>query len=297
MRIVLAGATGFIGSALVPALVGAGHEVVVLTRSAKKAVGAAAMVVWDGRSVDAGALAGADAVVNLSGATIAGTRWTARRKRGIVSSRVESTAAIVDAIAQLRPEQRPRVLVNASGIDYAGDAGDEIVDESVRPGETFLASVCVEWEAAALAAEALGLRVVLMRTPVVFARDALALKLMALPFRLLVGGRLGSGRQWFPWIHLADAVRLYISAIEDDALQGPVHMVAPEAVRQADVAREIGRALHRPSILPAPGWALKLGLGEQSDLLLGGQHAVSRKLAAGAFLYPRLADALAEALR
>lgn len=296
MRIVLAGATGFIGRALVPALVDAGHEVVVLTRSATKAVDAAAMVVWDGRSVDEAALAGADAVVNLSGATIAGTRWTARRKRRIVSSRVESTSALVDAIARLRPEQRPRVLVNASGIDYAGDSGDEIVDESVRPGRTFLASVCVEWEAAALAAEALGLRVVLMRTPVVLARDALALRLMALPFRLLVGGRLGSGRQWFAWIHLADTVRLYTSAIEDDALQGPVHMVAPEAVRQADVAREIGRVLHRPSILPAPGWLLKLGLGEQSSLLLGGQHAVSRKLAADAFLYPRLADALAEAL-
>lgn len=297
MRIVLAGATGFIGSALVPALTGAGHEAVVLTRSRTGNVEGASTAVWDGRSVDEMLLDGVDAVVNLSGATLAGRRWTARRKRELRSSRVGSTSAIVDAIGRLRPERRPRVLVNASGIDFAGDTGDEIVDESVPPGETFLARLCVEWEAAALAAERLGVRVVLMRTSVVLSRDALALRLMALPFRLLVGGRLGSGRQWFPWIHLADIVRLYVSAIEDDGLKGPLDAVAPEAVRQSDVAREIGRVLHRPSVVPTPAWLVKLGLGEQSSLLLGGQHAVSQKLDADAFLYPRLADALVEALR
>ena len=155
MRIVLAGATGFIGHALVPPLAAAGHEVTVLTRSRTSTVTGATTALWDGRNVDETVLDGAHAVVNLSGATIAGRRWTARRKRQILASRVESTSALVDGIARLRSESRPRVFVTASGIDYAGDSGDEIVDESSRPGHTFLASVCVEWEAAALAAEAL----------------------------------------------------------------------------------------------------------------------------------------------
>lgn len=297
MRIVLAGATGLIGRALVAALARAGHDVVVLTRSPTGTVEGAARVVWDGHSIDADVLDGAHAVVNLSGATIAGRRWTTRRKRQILASRVESTSAIVDGIAGLPPERRPRVLVNASGIDYAGDSGDEIVDENARPGQTFLASVCVEWEAAALAAEAFGLRVVVMRTALVLARDAHAVRLMALPFRLFLGGRLGTGRQWFPWIHLADVVRLYVRALDDDALQGPVDAVAPEPVRQRDLARELGRVLHRPSLVPTPAWLVKLALGEQSSLVLGGQRAVSKKLDPEAFLYRRLADALTEALR
>lgn len=297
MKLILAGATGLIGRALVPALLGEKHDVTVLTRSASLAVEGASTVRWDGLWVDESHVRDTDAIVNLSGATIGGRRWTDARKRQILRSRVDSTAALVDAVARLSPSKRPAVFVNASGIGYAGDTGDDVVTEDARPGADFLASVCGEWEAAALSAEALGLRVALLRTGVVLARGAPTLRLLALPFRLFAGGRVGSGRQWFPWIHLDDAVRIYAIVIADSALAGPVNLVAPEEVRQTDLARELGRVLRRPALLPTPAWAIRLALGEQSELVLGGQRAVSHKLDPSAFLYPRLAEALAEALR
>jgi uncharacterized protein (TIGR01777 family) len=186
--------------------------------------------------------------------------------------------------------------VSASGIGYLGDRGDEQLDEDAAPGDTFLSHVAVAWEGAALAAEELGLRVVLMRTALAVDRRAPAFRMLVLPFRLFAGGRLGSGRQWLPWIHLRDLVRLYVCAIEDEALQGPVHAVAPETVRQKDVARALAATLHRPHLVPAPAWSLRLALGEQAQLILDSQRAVSRKLRADAFLYPRLHDALVEAL-
>ena len=296
MKVILAGATGLIGRALVPALLAEGHTVTVLTRGANPVVAGAPAVRWDGKRVDGSHLVGVDAIVNLAGATIGGRRWTEARKREILGSRVGSTVALVDAIAQLSPAERPSVLVNASGIGYAGNAGDEVVTEDAGPGADFLASVCREWEAAAFAAEALGLRVALMRTGVVLGRDAPTLRLLALPFRLFAGGRVGSGKQWFPWIHLDDVVRVYAQTLSDPELAGPINLVAPETVRQADLARELGRALHRPALVPTPGWVIRLALGEQSELVLGGQRAESRKLDPTAFLYPHLADALAEAL-
>lgn len=296
MKVVLAGATGLIGRALVPALLADRHEVTVLTRAPTVDVAGAAVVRWDGRHIDEAHVHGTDAIVNLSGATIGGRRWTDSRKREILRSRVDSTAALVDAVARLSPGERPSVLVNASGIGYAGNAGDELVTEDTRPGTTFLASVSREWEAAALSAEALGLRVVLMRTGVVLARGAPTLRLLALPFRLFAGGRIGSGRQWFPWIHLDDVVRVYANAISGSGLAGPVNLVAPETVRQADLARELGRVLHRPALLPTPAWAIRLALGEQSELALDGQRAESLKLDPSEFIHPHLAEALAEAL-
>ena len=296
MRVVVAGGTGLIGRALVPELTARGHEVVILSRSAAKSVEGATTVVWDGTGVDEQVLAGARAVINLSGEALGGSRWTARRKHRIWSSRTDSTAGLVAAIGRLAPEERPRVFVGASGVGYLGDRGDEELDEGAAAGDTFLSEVAVAWEGAALAGEELGLRVVLMRTALAVDRQAPAFRLLVLPFRLFAGGRLGSGRQWLPWIHLRDLVRLYVCAVEDDALQGPVHAVAPEAVRQRDVARAVGVALHRPAILPAPAWALRLVLGDQAQLILDSQRAVSRKLRAEAFLYPRLQDALDEAL-
>ena len=297
MNVILAGATGLIGHALVPALLAEGHTVTVLTRGADPAVAGAPAVRWDGLRVDEAVLRGVDAIVNLSGATIGGRRWTDARKREILHSRVDSTAALVDALARLSSAERPSVLVNASGIGYAGDTGDEVVTEDAGPGTDFLASVCREWEAAALSAEALGLRVALMRTGVVLGRGAPTLRLLALPFRLFAGGRVGSGQQWFPWIHLDDVVRVYARSLSDPELSGPINLVAPEPVRQTELARALGRALHRPALLPTPAWAIRLALGEQSQLALTGQHAESRKLDPAAFLYLRLADAIAEALR
>jgi uncharacterized protein len=296
--VVVAGGSGLVGRALVEELHGRDYHVVVLSRSPERTatglpLGAGA-VGWDAdwrRELD-----GAAGVVNLAGASIGGGRWTRRRKARILRSRVDTTAALVEAMRGLEPGRRPRVLVNASGIDYAGDCGDESVGEDAEPGDSFLARVCVEWEAPARAAEELGVRVVLMRTAFVFGRGAPAVRLLALPFRLFAGGRLGSGRQWFPWVSLADAAGLYAWAIEDDALVGPVNVVAPEQLRQRDVARELGRVLHRPSVFPTPAPLLRLALGEQADLLLQGQRAEPRKaLDAGySFRKPALRQALEE---
>jgi uncharacterized protein len=187
----------------------------------------------------------------------------------------------------------PRVFVSASGIDYFGDSGDAVVDESSPPGETFLARVSVAWEAAAAKAP---VRHVSVRTSLVIGPGAQALRLMALPFRFFAGGPVGGGRQWFPWIHLDDIVRLYRQAIEDESLSGPLDAAAPEQLRQREAAREIAAVLHRPSLVPAPAFALRLVLGEQADLLLHGQRAVSRKLNGFEFRYRGLRAALEDAL-
>jgi uncharacterized protein (TIGR01777 family) len=302
-KLVLAGATGFIGRPLVESLLADGFELVVLSRRPESAglPAVARAVGWDGASVDGwtGELANASGVVNLAGASIGRYRWSAHRKREIVRSRVETSRTLVEALGRLRPEERPGVLVNASGIDYAGDCGDEVVTERVRPGDSFLARVCVEWETAALGAEALGVRVVTVRTPLVVGRGALAVRLMALPFRLFTGGPLGNGRQWFPWAHLDDTVAAYRRALEDERLRGAVNLAAPDLRRQRDVARELGAVLRRPSWLAAPRPVLRAVLGEQADLLLHGQRAVPAKLAdvGFRFAHPNLRDALEDALR
>jgi uncharacterized protein len=299
-RVVVAGGSGFIGRSLVEVLATRGYEVVVLSRDPRRAAGplpeGARSVGWEGEWT--GELPGAAGVVNLAGASIGGGRWTARRKQRMLSSRVETTDRLVDAIRALPARRRPPVLVNASGIDYPGDCGDERVAEDAGPGDSFLARVCVAWEAAARRAEELGVRVVLMRTSFVFGPGAPAVRLLALPFRLFVGGPLGSGRQWFPWISLEDTVRMYALALERHSLSGPVNVVAPEQLRQREVARELGRVLHRPSRLPTPAPLLRLALGEQADLLLHGQRAEPRNaLAAGfEFRHATLRPALEEAL-
>jgi hypothetical protein len=259
-------------------------------------------VEWDGRTVGewASALADADGVVNLAGESIGSGRWTKRRKRRILESRVESTSAIINAIARLPAGARPRVLVCASGIDYAGDRPDDgEVTEDAAPGDSFLARVCVECEAAARRAEEHGVRTVSMRLAFVVGREAPALQLMTLPFRLFAGGRLGSGLQWFPWVHLDDAVGLFGVALEREEWTGPVNVVAPAVPRHAELARELGRALRRPAVFPTPAFLLRAALGEMADLLLQGQRAVPRRaLEAGyAFRYPELRPALEESLR
>jgi uncharacterized protein (TIGR01777 family) len=299
-KVVVAGGSGLIGRELVRGLVEDGVEVVVLTRRpADVAVPGARSVGWDGRRVErawAGELEGAAGVVNLAGASVGGGRWTRRRRETIRASRIDATTALVDAIGSLEPGRRPPVLVNASGIDYAGDTGDAPVTEDAGPGDSFLARVCADWEAAAEAATAHGIRVVCMRTSFVIAGDALAFRLLALPFRLFVGGPLGSGRQWFPWVHNEDAARLYRHGLENEALAGPVNVVAPDLRRQRELAVELGRALRRPAQLPAPAPLLRAVLGRQAELLLHGQRARSLRLDGFAFRYPELPAALAEAL-
>jgi uncharacterized protein (TIGR01777 family) len=169
------------------------------------------------------------------------------------------------------------VLVSASGIDYYGDRGDEAITEESRAGDSFLARLCEQWEAEAEKAQPLGVRVVRIRTAMVFGRDASAFRLLTLPFRLFVGGPLGNGRQWFTWIHIDDIVGLYRLALEDPRVSGPVNAVAPDVRREKDVAKEIGRVFHRPSLMPAPAFALELVLGKMAQLLLHGRHAEPAK--------------------
>jgi uncharacterized protein len=287
MKVVVGGGSGLVGLALVRSLAAAGHEVVVLSRSSGEVGAAARMVAWDQA---AGEIDGADAVVNLAGTSIAGPRWTRARKQSILVSRVETTRALVAAIEAA--ERRPGVLVTSSGIDYYGASGDAVVDESSPPGDTFLAQVCVAWERAAAAAP---IRQVALRTSLVVSGDAFAIRLMALPFRLFAGGPIGGGRQWFPWVHLEDLVRLYRLAIDDADLAGAVNAVAPEQIRQGEAARELAGVLHRPAALPTPSFAVRAALGEEADLLLHGQRAVSGKLGAFDFRYPGLRAALEDA--
>jgi uncharacterized protein len=307
MKVVVAGGTGLIGTAVTRALAGAGNEVVVLTRRPVEEVrglpAGARPVRWtaspdglDGWEAD---LAGADGVINLAGASVGTWPWTAGRLREILDSRVHATSALVTAMASLAEADRPAALLNASAVDYYGERGDETLDEgSPAGGGAVLAPVCERWEAAALEAGPLGVRVVRLRTGLVLARDAPALRLLALPFRLFAGGRTGSGRQWVSWVHLEDVVGLYGLALRDPGVSGPVNVVAPEPARNAQMAAAIGRVLHRPVWLPQPAPVLRLGMQGMADLVLVGHRVVpAAALGRGyAFRYPALEPALAEAL-
>jgi uncharacterized protein (TIGR01777 family) len=286
MKVIVAGGSGFIGRHLVRSLVADGHAVRIVTRRPDPCDNLS--LAWNrvAEEVD-----GSDAVVNLAGESVGGLRWTWRKQEAIRSSRVETTTRLVEAIRA--SARRPRVFVSASGIDFAGDSGDAVVAEDAAPGDTFLGHVCQDLEAAAARSP---VRWVAVRTPLTIGRDAKAVHVMALPFRLFAGGRFGSGRQWFPWIHVDDVVGIYRRAIDDESLQGPVHAVAPQQLRQHDAARDFGRVLHRPSRLATPAFALRALMGRQSDLLLHGQRAVSTRLDGFEFRYRTLRAALEDAL-
>ena len=305
MKVVLAGATGLIGRSLAGELQQAGHEVVALTRRPGRAGGVlppgVSQVAWDARTAEGAwtaELAGAQAVVNLAGANIGTRPWTAGRKRELRQSRLDATRALLAALEATPAGRRPGALVNASGIDYYGHRLEGVLDEDSPPGDSFLARLCVEWEAAA-PAERLGVRVVLMRTALVVAPNALAFRLLALPFRLFAGGPLGDGRQWFTWIHLDDVAGLYRFAVEREDVAGPLNAVAPDVRPQREVAREIARVLGRPSWLPAPSLALRLLLRDQADLLLHGRRAEPRRALAYGYTFrrPDLHEALVHTLR
>jgi uncharacterized protein len=278
MKVIIGGANGLIGSAVLRALRSRGDEVVALVRRPASA----GEVRWDGRSVPAGVIDGADAAVNLSGANIGARRWTDEYKKEITESRVQSTRAFVEAIRAAR--RKPRVFVNASAVGVYGGRGDEEVTEASAPGHDFLADVCKASEAEAARAEELGVRTVLLRTGVVLAREGGALKQMLPPFKAFVGGPIGSGRQWLPWIHLADEVALILWAL-DGAVRGPLNAVAPAPVRMKDFAHTLGRALHRPAFFAVPPLVLRIGLGEMAEVLLEGQRAVPKKALEAGFRF------------
>jgi uncharacterized protein (TIGR01777 family) len=297
MRLVIAGGTGFLGRPLAQALVKDGHTGAILSRSPDVAAPAPGLdvVSWtpDGNTGSwATVIDGSDAVVNLAGESIAGGRWTAERKRRIRESRILATRSLVRAIAAAR--KPPRVLVSGSAVGYYGPLGDEIVSEDHPPGHDFLAEVCQAWEAEARIASSHG-RVVLVRTGLVLERDGGALSKMLLPFRFGAGGPVGSGRQYWPWIHRTDWISVIRWALGSGIVEGAINATAPNPVTNAEFARTLGQALHRPAFLPAPASAMRLLLGEMADaLLLSGQRAVPAKaerLGFG-FAYPALPDAL-----
>ncbi len=306
--IVITGATGMVGKPLVKALLARGDRVVALVRDATRARSA----LGEGAELEAcelesagpwqARLAGASAIVHLAGEPIAGKRWDAQHPQTVRDSRVESTRLIVEGIAALAADARPRALVSASGADYYGFANrqmddDDPVDERAPEGDEFLSRVCKAWETEAVAAEALGVRVVRMRTGVVIGPGE-AMAKMTTPFKLFAGGRIGSGEQWFSWISLADAVAAYATAVDDDRWRGPINLVAPETVRNAAFARAMGKAMGRPSWLPVPAFALRAAVGELAEYRLEGRRVVPAALQrlGFTFTHPNLATALGAAL-
>jgi len=292
--VLVTGASGLVGGRLVPELLRRFGSVHTLSRSPGRDTGPVVRHPWDGIDPGLEPLRGATAVVHLSGEPIFGGLPTAARRRRIRSSRVESTRKIVERIGQLEPEARPVTLVCASAVGYYGDRGDVELDEDAALGDGFLAEVCRDWEAAAAAAETHGVRVVRVRIGVVLSRAGGALPLIRLPFSLGLGGRLGDGRQFFPWIHLDDLVAVFLWALEESPVSGSVNAVAPEAVRNETLTRELGRVLGRPTVLPVPGFALRAVLGELAGELLGSRRVVPKRLEAAGFQFrfPTLARAL-----
>ena len=281
MRIIITGGTGLIGQALANDLHANQHEVIVLSRGAQRPAGlapAVRVVQWDGRSAAGwGELVdGNTAIVNLAGANIAGGRWSDARKREIVDSRVQAGQAVVQAVQQA--VVKPRVVIQSSAVGYYGACGDEVINETSKTGSDFLADVCRQWEASTAAVEALGVRRAVIRTGVVLSKDGGALPRRVLPFRFFAGGKLGSGRQYFPWIHLKDEVAAIRFLIEQPAASGVFNLAAPEPPTNAQFTQAIGKALGRPALMPVPAFALRTLFGEMSTVLLDGQRAQPQRL-------------------
>lgn len=297
MRVVITGGTGVIGGGLAREMGEAGHEVVILTRDTAKAGPLppnTRAVQWDGRTGAgwASLLDRDTAIVHLAGEGIAEGRWTEEKKRRIRDSRVESGKAVLAALREAK--EKPRALLQGSAVGYYGPCGDEIVDESHPPGDDFLGRVCVEWEASTAEAESLGVRRPILRTGIVLTPKGGALPRMAMPFRLGAGGSLGSGRQWFPWIHVADEIGAIRFLLEREDAQGPFNLTAPHPLTNRDFSQAMGKALHRPSFAFAPAFALRLALGEMAEALLNGQRAVPKRLLemGYVFKYPEALGAL-----
>jgi uncharacterized protein (TIGR01777 family) len=291
------GATGMVGQALAAQL---GSAVIATTRGSARTIAHASEVVrWDGDGqLPTAALREVDAVFHLAGEPVVEGRWDTSKKDRILLSRVDSTRALVRAFADVAPSSRPRVLVCASAVGIYGSRGDELLTEESPPAAGFLADVCRAWEEEAAKARELGVRVVSLRIGIVLATQGGALSKMLPLFRLGVGGRLGNGKQWMPWIHLDDIVGLLRFAAARDDVSGPLNAVAPEPVDNATFTRELGAALHRPALLPAPAFALRVALGEAAGVVLASQRVVpARAVQAGyRFAHPTLAGALADLL-
>ena len=300
MKIIVTGATGFIGSALVDRLWGDFHSLVLLSRKPPREEGVTKKewFSWDPPSGGAweGALDGADGIINLAGEPIAGRRWSKEQKARLRSSRIDSTRALIGAIAKARV--KPKFLLNGSAVGYYGPHGDEPLSEASPPGDDFLSRLCVEWEAEARKAEEHGVRVAMVRTGIVLGKGQGALAKMVLPFKMFVGGPLGSGKQYMPWIHIEDEVGLLLFLIENESARGPFNATAPDPVTMEEFSAALGTVLNRPSWVSVPPSALALIAGEMADMLLTGQRALPEAaLKLGyVFKHPKIGPAL-ESLR
>ncbi|MGC5319090.1 TIGR01777 family oxidoreductase [Micromonospora arida] len=297
MRILLAGASGFLGTRLADVLVRDEHEV---TRLVRRAPGGPQERRWDPAAgqLDPAVVAEADAVINLAGAGVGDKRWNDDYRRLIRTSRVDSTTTLATTIAGLPAADRPRVLLNSSAVGWYGNTGDRAVEEDAPAGEGFLADVCRVWEAATRPAEDAGVRVVRLRTGLPLHRDGGLLKPQLLPFKLGIAGRLGSGRQWLPWISMADWLDATRFLLDRDDLAGPVNVVGPNPVTNAEFTRELARQLHRPAVIPIPALALKVVLGGFSHEALTSTRVLPGVLTRAAYPYhhPTLPQALQAAL-
>jgi uncharacterized protein (TIGR01777 family) len=302
MRVLVTGATGFLGSTVSDALLARGDETVGLTRDPQRARQGNPTVTWHAwnpvaERPPASALEGVDGVVNLIGEPI-DQRWTETAKQRIRDSRERSTKNLVDAINAADP--RPQVLVSQSAVGYYGDRGEAVVDESTGPGSTFDAGVCVAWEAAAREAEKVGIRVVVVRSGLVLDPDHGLLKQLLLPFKLGLGGPLAGGGQYMPWIHVADEVRLLLWALDTEDASGTYNATAPNPVTNREFSKALGRTLGRPAVVPVPKLALKARFGDElGEIAAGGQRTIPRRAvdAGFEFRYPELEPALRDLLR
>ncbi|MDT5293992.1 MAG: uncharacterized protein QOJ76_872 [Acidobacteriota bacterium] len=302
MRVIVTGSTGLVGGALVRSLLADGHEVTRLVRGDAqgfRAPGTAA-VHWnpDGGAIDAKELEGHDAAVHLAGESIADGRWDEEKKRRILESRVKGTRLLAETLAGL--ERKPGVLVSASATGFYGNRGAEVLREESASGDDFLSEVCREWEKATLAASRAGIRVVHVRIGVVLSADGGALPKMLTPFKLGLGGRVGSGRQYMSWITLEDLIGVIKRALTDESLRGPVNAVAPNAVTNEEFTKAIGRVLGRPTFLSMPAFAARLAFGEMADaLLLSGSRVEPARLteASYEFKHPEIEGALRHVLK
>jgi uncharacterized protein (TIGR01777 family) len=300
MRIIITGGTGLIGRPFSAELVKRGHEVTVLSRDPIEAdpmPEGVFMHRWDGRTADGWGhlVEGADALINLAGANMGAARWSKKRKALIRDSRINAGSAVMEAIREAAV--KPKVLIQASAIGYyGGDNGGTIAVEKSPLGDDFMAKVCFDWEMSTAPASHMGVRRPIIRTGVVLSNDGGAFTRLELPFKFFVGGKLGDGSQWFSWIHMRDQIRAMIFVLENEEVDGPINLVAPNPVTNQELAKSLGDAMGRPSAIPAPSFAIKTLLGEMSDMVLKGPRVLPRNLEdmGFEFEYPTIEQALDE---
>jgi uncharacterized protein (TIGR01777 family) len=296
MRILITGASGMIGRRLQDLLRSKGHELLLASRGDPKSSMEVKWTVENGFD-ELEKLEGLDAVIHLAGESISGFRWTDEKKKAIRDSRVHGTRSVVTAMAALH--KKPPVFISGSATGFYGDRGDDVMDESSSPGDNFLAEVCKEWEAESLRAETLGIRTVLIRTGIVLTKEGGALGTMLTPFKLGVGGVVGSGKQWMSWISIDDEIGIINFVLENESVSGPVNAVAPSPVTNEEFTKALGEAIHRPTVLPLPAFGVKILFGEMGDeLLLGSTRVVPKRLQelGYQFKYTHLKPAIADAL-